>query len=58
MSKIKVQTGLRLDEELYEKVKVLAALDGRSINNLVEFIVRCYVAEYEGKHGPVSQYQN
>lgn len=58
MSKIKVQTGLRLDEELYEKVKALAEREGRSINNLVEFIVRQYVAEVEEKCGSLSQSQN
>lgn len=58
MAKIKVQTGLRLDEELYEKVKTLAEIDGRSINNLIEFIVRCYVVEFEGQHGPVSRLRN
>lgn len=58
MARIKVQTGLRLDEDLYEKVKIIAEADGRSINNLVEFIVRCYVAEHEKAHGPVAQRQN
>jgi len=53
MAKIKVQTGLRLDEELYEKVKTLADLEGRSLNNLVEYIVRRYIADHEKENGPI-----
>ena len=57
MAKIKIQTGLRLDEDLYEKVKALADLEGRSLNNLVEYVVRGYIAEYETNHGPLAQPQ-
>ena len=58
MAKIKIQTGLRLDEDLYAKLKSLADQEGRSLNNLVEYIVRNYVSEYESKFGPLSQSQN
>lgn len=58
MAKIKVQTGLRLDEELYAKVKVLADQEGRSLNNLVEYVVRCYISDYEAKHGALPQIQS
>lgn len=58
MAKIKIQTGLRLDEELYEKVKALAELEGRSINNLAEWIIRLYIQEYERKSGPLAQSQH
>lgn len=55
MAAAKVQTGLRLDEELYEKVKILSDKEGRSINNLAEYIIRLYVSAYEQKNGPLSQ---
>lgn len=58
MAKMKIQTGLRLDEELYEKVKALAELEGRSINNLAEYIIRCYVAAYEEESGSLLQSQS
>lgn len=58
MAKIKIQTGLRLDEDLYEKVKILAEQEGRSINNLVEYVVRHYVAEYEATHGSLEESRN
>lgn len=54
----KIQTGLRLEEELYEKLKTLANLDGRSLNNLIEFIARQYVAGYEAQHGLIPRYQD
>ena len=43
----KVQTGLRLEEDLYEKVKALAEKEGRSINNLCEYIIRQYIQQQE-----------
>lgn len=49
----KIQTGLRLEEELYEKLKVLSNIEGRSLNNLVEYITRRYVENYEEQHGPI-----
>lgn len=54
MATSKVQTGLRLEEGLYEKLKILSELEGRSLNNLVEFIARRYVAEYEAQNGPLA----
>lgn len=51
----KVQTGLRLEEGLYEKVKTLSELEGRSLNNLIEYITRKYVADYEAQNGPLPQ---
>lgn len=57
MATIKIQTGLRLDEETYAKLKTLSELESRSLNNLAEFIIKKYLAEYEAAHGelPVSQ---
>lgn len=51
----KIQTGLRLEEGLYEKLKALAYIEGRSLNNLMEYIARQYVTDYEAKNGPLSQ---
>lgn len=58
MAVTKIQTGLRLEEGLYEKLKTLSNLDGRSLNNLIEFIARQYVAEYEAQHGPIFRSQD
>ena len=58
MAVSKIQTGLRLDEDLYEKLKCIAELEGRSLNNLAEYIMRRYVAEYEAQNGPLAQCQD
>ena len=58
MATPKIQTGLRLEEGLYEKLKSLSEMEGRSLNNLIEFIVRRYVAEYEEENGPLFQRQD
>ena len=40
MAVIKIQTGLRLDETTYSKLKFLSEKENRSINNLAEFIIK------------------
>ena len=55
MATSKIQTGLRLEESLYEKVKAIAENDGRSLNNLIEQVLRRYVADYEAQNGPLPQ---
>ena len=57
MATAKVQTGLRLEEGLYEKLKTLSDIEGRSLNNLMEYIARRYIAEYEAQNGPLPQFQ-
>lgn len=58
MATAKVQTGLRLDETLYNKLKLLSEMEGRSLNNLVEFIARRYISDYEAENGPLLQSQD
>lgn len=53
MATSKIQTGLRLNEPVYEKLKVISTTEQRSLNNLIEFIVQKYVDEYEQLNGPV-----
>ena len=57
MATIKIQTGLRLDEETYEKLRALSSMENRSLNNLAEYIIKKYLADYETSHGelPVRQ---
>lgn len=53
----KIQTGIRIEESLYGKLKAIAKLEGRTVNNLNEYIIRRFIAEYEAKHGPVAEYE-
>lgn len=49
----KIQTGIRIEESLYGKLKTIAKREGRTVNNLNEFIIRRFVSDYEAEHGPV-----
>ena len=49
----KIQTGLRLNETIYEKVKVISTGEQRSMNNFIEFVVQRYIEEYERKNGEI-----
>ena len=53
MSTIKVQVGLRLTEDAYAKVKVIAKAEKRAVNNLIEYVVQRYIDDYEAQNGPV-----
>lgn len=53
MAVIKIQTGLRLDETTYNKLKALSDRESRSLNNLVEYIIKQYLNEFEAANGPI-----
>ena len=53
MATNKIQTGLRLNESLYIKIRELAARERRSLNNLVEYALQKYVEEYERSNGEI-----
>ena len=55
MATRKVQTGLRLEETLYEKVVLLSQREGRSLNNMTEYIIRSWIENYEQDHGQLIQ---
>lgn len=50
MATNKIQTGLRLNEQLYEKIRELAVIENRSMNNLIEYILQKYIEEYERRN--------
>ena len=51
MATNKIQTSLRLNEPLYDKIRSLAEREQRSINNLIEYALQKYVENYEQDHG-------
>lgn len=53
MAVSKIQTGLRINEETYAKLKTLSAKENRSINNLVEYIVQKYLDDFEKTNGSI-----
>ncbi len=58
MATIKIQTGLRIDETTYGKLKTLSQQEGRTLNNLVEYIIRQYLSQYEREHGVLPECQD
>ncbi len=54
MATSKMQTGLRLEESVYWKLKALSEKECRSINNLVEYIVQQYLEDYEARNGAIT----
>jgi len=53
MATSKVQTGLRLPEPTYDKLRALAVRETRSLNNLIEYILQKYLEEYEETNGTI-----
>lgn len=53
MAACKIQTGLRLNEKVYKKIKVLCTREQRSLNNLIEYVVQRYIEDYERANGPI-----
>ena len=53
MAVSKIQTGLRINEETYAKLKTLSAKENRSINNLVEYIAQKYLDDFEKNNGSI-----
>ncbi len=54
MATSKIQTGLRLNETLYEQLRIIAAKENRSLNNLLEYAAQKYVEDYENRIGPIT----
>ncbi len=49
----KIQTGLRINEATYAKLKTLSVKENRSINNLVEYIIQKYLEDFEKTNGTI-----
>ncbi len=47
----KIQTGLRIDEITYGKLKTISESENRSLNNLIEYIIKNYLSDYEKENG-------
>ena len=53
MPSLKPQRNLRIDDDLYLKIKHIADENSRSFNKEVEFILKNVVKEYEQQHGEI-----
>lgn len=53
MTTDKRQFTLRLRDENFEKIKVIAGKNKRSIAMEIEYVLERYIADYEKKHGQI-----
>lgn len=49
----KIQTELRIDETTYGKLKTISENENRSLNNLIEYVLKSYLSDYEKKNGAI-----
>ena len=49
----KVATQMRYDETLYEKAKIIAENEFRSLNAQIEYFIKKGIEAYEKEHGPI-----
>ena len=54
MASLKRVFTLRLHDEVFDKIEVLAKEQHRSMTNLVEYILLSYLAQHESEHGKVN----
>ena len=55
MATNKIQTGLRISESIYAKIRYLSGKEQRSLNNLIEYIIQQYIDQYEKEHGVIPE---
>ena len=53
MSVIKPPFSLRLNEVDFIKIKKIAAIENRSMNNMIETIIKQKIQQYEKKNGEI-----
>lgn len=49
----RIATQIRINEEIYNKTKVIAKLESRNTNSQIEYFIKLGVEAYEKKHGSV-----
>lgn len=53
MAVIRTQFTLRLDLVNHVKIKKIAALESRSMTNMIEYLVKKEIARYESENGEI-----
>ena len=48
-----MQLGIRYDDTVHRKLKVIAAYKGISLNRLIMMLFDNEIASWEGEHGPI-----
>lgn len=50
---MKEQFSLRLESTDKKKIKIIAAREKRTLNSLIEYIVSCYIRDFERINGKI-----
>lgn len=53
MAVVKIQFSLRIDPEVYAKLKKIAKKDTRSVSNLIDNLIMRKIDDYESKYGEI-----
>ena len=53
MEKKMKSVSIRIDEKMLDKLHVVAAYEGRSVNSEVLILIRDAIEKYENKHGEI-----
>lgn len=53
MAVIKIQFSLRINPEIYAKLKIIAKKDTRSVSNLIDYLIMQKIAAYECENGEI-----
>ncbi len=48
------QYAMRIDDELFEKLKIISETNSRSINKQIEFVLKQFISDYEKANGTIS----
>lgn len=54
MATDKRQFTLRMQPENFDKIRVIAALNKRSVAMQIEYLLEQYIADYEASHGQIN----
>lgn len=54
MATNKKQVGIRIKPQNYDKLKVIAEKNSRTVTNQVEYLVARYIADYESQYGQIT----
>lgn len=53
MAVVKIQFSLRINPEVYAKLKVIAKKDTRSVSNLIDSLIMRKIDDFETKYGEI-----
>lgn len=53
MTTDKIQFTLRLNENIHDKIKIIAERNRRSLTMQIEFVIEQYIKDYETKNGKI-----